>query len=280
MWYEKLDLEENPFKDTEETKLIGYEDVIEEALYRANSGGILIIEAKPGQGKTAILKQIINKHKGFRKVAYIDAKLVVEPNIEKVLMQKHGAIGKLFKKMPKEMIVLVDDIENLSEKNNERIKFFYDQNYIKSIIFTTSDYKKVNFSESLKQRIGKVIQPKQITENEAIEIINSRIPNNKVLTEEIIKETFKLSKKNPKEFIKNSEILVKYSIENDIEINKENLKDILRGKEIEKKEVKEENPEIKEEKEKPKEEVKEEIKIDQEEKPIKVVYEDIAEKYY
>ncbi len=301
MWYEKLDLDENPFEDAENTKLIGYDDVLDEAFYRVDSGGILVIEAKKGQGKTAILKQIINKYQGHGKVAYVDSTLVVEPNIENVIIQKYGIMGRLFKKMPKEMILLIDDIETLSEKNNERIKFFYDQNYIKSIIFTTSNLKKIKFSEGLKQRIGKTIKLKELTEGDAVEMINARIPNNQILTEEIIKDVFKLSKKNPKEFMKNSEILVKYAVENNIELKKEDIKDILSGKEIDKEEPKVENPsekkeepktepkeEKKEENEKKKEEVeekkeeepKEEIKIEQEEKPIKVVYEDIAEKYY
>lgn len=297
MWFEKIDLDENPFEDTESTQLIGYDEILDEALYRVESGGILVIESKKGTGKTAVLKQIINKYKGHGRVAYVDSTLVVEPNIENVLLQKYGLRGRLFKKMPQQMILLVDDIETLSEKNNERIKFFYDQNYIKSIVFTTSDVKKVKFSESLKQRIGKIIKLNEITENHAIDIINSRIPNNEILKEDAIKEIFKISKKNLKEFIKNSEILVKYAVENKVEITKDNIKDILAGNEVKQEEIKIEDPiEIKEEepkeekkeepkekpkKEKPKkEEPQEEIKIEQEEKPIKVVYEDIAEKYY
>ena len=305
MWYEKLDLDENPFEDTELTQLIGYDPILDEAFYRVESGGILVIEAKKGQGKTAVLKQIINKYKGQGKVAYVDSTLVVEPNIENVLLQRYGVTGRLFKKMPNGMILLMDDVETLSETNNERIKFFYDQNYIKAIIFTTSDLKKVKFSESLKQRIAKTIKLNEITENDAVEIINSRIPNNKVLPEDVIKEIFKLSKKNPKEFMKNSEILVKHALESNIELKKEELKNILEGivpkeedpfkeepekKVVKKEKTKKENPKKEKVKEEPKkeekipkeikEEPKKEIKIEQEEKPIKVVYEDIAEKYY
>ncbi len=282
MWYNKLNFEENPFEDNEFTKLIDCEEILEEVDYRINSGGILIIEAKEGQGKTAVLKQAINKFGGLKKIAYIDSTLVIEPNIENVLIQKYGLFGRLFKKKPKGMILLIDDMDKISEKNNERIKYFYDQNYIKSIVITTTDEKKLAFSESLKHRISKKIKLKELTEENAVEVVNSRL-NEPIFDEEVIKETFKLSNKNPKEFLRNMNKLAEEKIENNKEITKGDVKEIL-GLGQKSKKPKKEDKKKKEDKNEPKieiinEEPKPEIKID-EEKEVKVVYEDVAERYY
>src|SRR3989344_7559993 len=133
MWYDKLDFETNPFKDNEETELIGYEDLIDEMIYMINSSNIIFIEGKEGSGKTAILKKAINKFRGHGKLVFLDGKKINSLNVETTLIDKYGFFGKLFSQMPKDMIILFDDIENLSQKNCERMKYFYDQNYIRSI---------------------------------------------------------------------------------------------------------------------------------------------------
>ena len=93
------------------------------------------------------------------------------------------------------MILLLDNVHYLTKQNTERIKYYFDQNYIKSIIFTTKSYAQVKFSDSLKDRIGKrVIKLPRLTQDMAAEIIMSRIDNNEMLNDQIIKKIFKTSK--------------------------------------------------------------------------------------
>jgi len=271
-WYEELDFEENPFVDNEETELIGYDDFIDEINYRVVAGDILFIEGKEGTGKTALMKRAISKFKGGGKVVYLNGKKMENGfNIEEVLKKKQGFFKKNY---PKNMILLMDEVQELSKKNNERLKYFYDQNYLKSIIFANKDLKSVNFTQSLKERLSKPIKLRELTEDEAIETIQRRLINNPILNEELIKELFKKSKKNTKDFLVSCESVCKYVVESGRkEATKEDLEEAFNPHRKEPEEKKEDVPTIKisedfkPKKEEPSEEKPEEKK-------------DIAEKYY
>ena len=122
-WYEELDFDENPLK--KETKFVGNEDALKESYYSIISGNILILEGEEGSGKSKILREIIRQFGGYGRIAYISCKNIsTELNIEEILVKKNGILGMLFKHYPKNMILLLDDVEHLSSKNMERIKYF------------------------------------------------------------------------------------------------------------------------------------------------------------
>ncbi|MBL7170074.1 MAG: ATP-binding protein [Candidatus Aenigmarchaeota archaeon] len=214
-WYEELDYEENPFKDNEDTELIGYEELIDEVLYRVASGNMVCVEGKSGAGKTAILKAAINKFKGTGRLVYINGQQFDNGlNIEKILKKKAGLMKRLFNKKPKNMILLLDEVQNLSQTNCERIKYYFDNNFIKSAVFTSSDLNKANFTTSLKERMSKTIRLREIMEDEAVDIVQSRLGSDEVMSEEIIKEIFNRTNKNMKIFLKNCEELCAFALEN------------------------------------------------------------------
>ena len=206
----------NPFRHNYE--LIGQDKNKEELLYRILSGGMLLVEGKPGSGKTALLKYAINNFKGKGKIIYVDGKKVSKRlNIEKLL--KRG----LFKKTPKGMILLLDNVQNLTKKNCERVKYYYDQDYIKSVVFSTEDYAHVNFSHSIRDRIGKrIIRIRDMAKNDAIKMMRSRIGDNDALTNDYIKELLVISNRNPKQLLVNSKKLYTYLVKN----KKKEVKDI------------------------------------------------------
>lgn len=210
MWYERYDFEENPFKN-EERELISFNVIIDEVLYRINSGSLVFIGGKEGSGKTAILKKAIEKFRGEGKVAYVDCKKVDDPNIEKVILKKYGLFNRLFHSKPSGMILLMDDIQELGKKNNERIKYFFDQNYIKSAVFTGNDLEETQFSDSLKDRISKIIKIKELSEDDAVEIIDNIFQGKEIIPEEMIKKIYRLSNKNIKIFLENCEKLCELS---------------------------------------------------------------------
>jgi Cdc6-like AAA superfamily ATPase len=216
-WYETFDFEENPFStDPRENhdKLIDMEDHIEEIFYRINSGSMLVVEGPEGSGKTSLLMIAAKKFGGRKNVVYVDCEILDKNlNITHVLQERYGVVGRILNKKPKNMILLLDNVNYLSKKNTERIKYYFDQNYIKSIVFTTERYSKANFSESLKDRIGKrVVKLPRLTQDKAIDIIMSRIDNKEMFNEQIIKKLFKISK-NLKELLQNCEETAKAAAE-------------------------------------------------------------------
>ena len=87
------------------------------------------------------------------------------------------------------MIVLIDDVQSLSQKNCERVKYFYDQDYIRSIVFTGESFSKVNFTPSLKDRVSKVITLNGLSDGDAVDIVRQRLGKQaEVVSQDIIKE--------------------------------------------------------------------------------------------
>lgn len=211
-WFEELDFDENPLFI--ETRYHGNEELLNEALYTIESGNILIIEGEEGSGKTKILKEVIKKFGGKGDIAFIDCKeLDKELNVEKVIINKNGLSGWLFKKYPKNMILLLDNVEFLSNKNMERIKYFYDSNHLRAVIITTKDSTKLKLNGSIEQRIRKTAKIKPLTEFEAVQVLRNKLGQT-ILSDRIIKEIYKNSNKNMKKFFDNSEKVCKIYIEN------------------------------------------------------------------
>jgi len=215
-WYEKEGFDSNPFETDpfrHNYALEGQDKNKEELLYRILSGDMLLIEGKEGSGKTALLKHAIDNFRGKGKVIYVDGKKVSKRlNIEKLL--KRG----VFRKTPKGMILLLDNVQNLTKRNCERIKFYYDQDYLKSVVFTTENYASVSFTNSIRDRIGKrIMRVKEIAKNDAVKMVKDRIGGKDTITTEDIAKLLMLSDKNPKKLLQNSEKLYAYIVKNNKE---------------------------------------------------------------
>lgn len=225
-WFEKLDFIDNPFEQDPlkaNHNLIARDDEAKEILYRIASGSMMLIEGKEGTGKTSLLKYAIDNFKGKGKVIYMDAKK----------LNKRLDIAKMLKNKKKGMILLLDNIHHISNKNNEKIKYFFDQDHIKSVVFTTSDYGMVNFSPSLKDRIGKnILKLRNMNQSDIVEIINDRLEKKEIIPENILKELFN-SSKNLKEFMVKTEMLAKIVVEEGKQqAEKEDIKKLPKKKEI------------------------------------------------
>jgi len=211
-WYEDLDFDENPLK--KETKFVGNEDVLKETFYSIISGNIMVLEGAEGMGKSKILREVIKKFGGYGKIAYVNCKeLDKELNIEKVLVKKNGILGWLFKRYPRNMILLLDDVEHLSSRNIERIKYFYDHNHLKSVIITTKDFGKLALGESVQQRIRKVLPMQAISEFEAVQIFRDKV-GDAILSDRIIKIAYQLSGRNIQKFLSNCEHVLQAYVAN------------------------------------------------------------------
>tara|TARA_Y100000310_G_C20645424_1_gene796292 strand:- start:1032 stop:1724 length:693 start_codon:yes stop_codon:yes gene_type:complete len=223
-WYEELDFDENPL--VTETRYVGNENVLDEVFYSIVSGNILAIQGESGSGKSRILKEVIRKFGGHGRVAYINCKkLEKELNVEDLIINKNGFFGRLMKKYPKGMILLLDDVEHLSEKNMERIKYYFDRNYLRSVILASKDITNLNLNASIKQRIRKMIKLTSLSDYEAVQVIRDKL-GEELLNDRLIKETYKQSDKNMKKFLANCEKLCRAYIGNK-EMKEEDVSKVL-----------------------------------------------------
>lgn len=216
-WYEELDFDENPVDTNPKKyadKLVGMEELLEDLFYRVAAGSMVFIEGKLGTGKSSLLWNMIKKYKG--KVIYFDCEqLDRELNIEKLMISKHGLTGRLFKKKPKNMILLLDNVNELSKRNSERVKYFFDQGYILTVVFAGESYQKANFSQSLKERIGsRILNTIELEPYQAVTLVRNRIGNLDMISDELIEQLFKTSNKNPLKLLQNMDKVFAYAVEN------------------------------------------------------------------
>lgn len=238
-WYEKLEFKTNPFEidpfnDKTERTLFGRDKETKEVIYRIMSQNMLFIEGGKGTGKTALLKQAIKAFKGQGKIIYVDSNAVNKNlNIEELLVgaKKYSPTKE---KYPKDMILLIDNVESLSKLNNERIKYFFDQNYLRGVIFTGKSIDDAEFTDSVKSRIGsRIIKLAPISEDTAVDIIMDRLSgkNNGFLKENVVRTIYKYSDGDIKKLLINSFLVCEKLSENSkMKITDESIQKIIFGK--------------------------------------------------
>ena len=176
-WYKKHGFFKNPLNIEAKhgEKIFGYDVLLNELFYRINSGNMIFLEGNIS--KTSILYAVIDKYKGKGRVAYVDCnKINDELNIKELLSHGKPSINAKLPGYPKKMIVLLDNVHNLSNKNSEMIKFYFDQNNILSIIMTSDSYEKCSIPDSVKHRIGnRVYKTRDLTFSESVEIILNKL---------------------------------------------------------------------------------------------------------
>lgn len=211
-WYREVDFSRNPFKMT--TKTFGAEDVLEEIFYAIVSGNIVVLEGEDGMGKTKVLNEARKKFRNKAQVIYLhSAKVGNGLNIEEELKKKAGWLRRLFDIKPKNMVLLLDDVESLTPRNSERIKYYYDQNYLRSVVFATKDFGNIALSPSLMHRISRIIKVKPLSDYEAVQLVRNKI-GKRLLSDRIIKIIYNLSARNTKHFLKNCEKVCQAAVYN------------------------------------------------------------------
>jgi Cdc6-like AAA superfamily ATPase len=164
----------NPFKS--KFRIVGRDKALKEIIYRIVAGDMLFIEGRQGSGKTTLLKYAIDNFRGKGKVVYINA----------AKLNKRLDIQSAIPKKAKGMVLLLDNVNYLSKKNNEKIKFYYDENRIQSVIFTAPSYAASSLSEAINMRIGRnIIKLSMLSEKDALEIVKERTKD--FFSEEIVR---------------------------------------------------------------------------------------------
>ena len=210
-WYKKLNYYQNPFSLNpfkDDSPWLGNKKILEDIIYYLKSGSIIYLEAEKGMGKTKTILELRKQFKG--KLILINAaKLSKTLNIEEVLIKRNGLVGKVLRKKPIDQIVIIDNIEELSKVNYERIKYYYDQGFIQSILFTGTNFKKTNLPKSIISRIGKrVIKIPELSLEDAYELTAKRLreditDEDSPIDKESVKKIYQASKKNYRLFLIN-----------------------------------------------------------------------------
>ena len=278
IWYKELGFHSNPFSIKPAAfhdQAIGYEKVVDEISYGILNKKIIIVDGDYGNGKSTILRRLLNDFGGKKQVIYyscnrIDGRL----DVKELLNGRYGVVGKWFDMKPKDMILLLDEAQDLDSKDYERIYPYYQEGYIKSVVLMGKGIKKENIISGLKSNLEEVGMGK-LNEDLAVLIIRKRIGDIPLLSDAIIRKVYQKTGDNVRTLLKTCEDLSKLSVDaGRRKVTEEFVKQYFQEKvEEEKKEEVKEKVEAKEEKKEVKEK-KEEVEAKEEKKEVKEKKED------
>ncbi|MBT4174191.1 hypothetical protein HOC80_00920 [archaeon] len=231
LWFRELGFFNNPFSIKPAAfhdKIIGNEDLVDELSYGVLNNKIMFLKASYGEGKTTVLKRLLNDFGGKKQVLYYSCnRMGKRLNIKKMLNGKYGFFGKMFDIKPKDMVLLLDEAQELGKKDYEKVYSYFENGHFKSIVFVGTDFDTKELPEKVRlaQQAHKV---KSLTADEAVQFIRKRIGELPLLPDEVIREVFKLSNNNVRELLKNCEELCKYAVNySEEKITDEVIKEVL-----------------------------------------------------
>ncbi len=236
IWYKELGFYNNPFSIKPAAfhdQAIGYEKVVDEISYGILNNKIVIVYGDYGNGKSTILKRLLNDFGGKKQVIYyscnrIDGRL----DVKELLNGRYGFIGKWFDMKPKNMILLLDEAQELDSKDYERVYPYYQEGYIKAVVLMGNEIKKEKIIGGLKSNLEEVEMGK-LNEELAVLVIRKRIGDIPLLSDSIIRKVYQKTGDNVRSLLKTCEDLCKSSVDSGRrKITEEFVKQYFQEKEV------------------------------------------------
>lgn len=216
IWYKDLGFHTNPlsikpaaFSDT----VFGYDKVVDEISQGILNNRVVVLAGAYGNGKSTILRRILNDFGGKKQVIYyscnrMDSRL----DVKALLNGRYGFFGKLFDLKPKDMILLLDEAHTLTGKDYERLQSYMQEGFVKAVVLVCQQVDTKSFPVQWKSKVQQV-SLNTLTEAAAVQIVRKRIGDLALLSDDMIKEIYKLSENNARLLLKNCEEACKRAVE-------------------------------------------------------------------
>ncbi len=184
-WHSALGFAEDPFLIG---AIAGTEEMLDDITYFVRSGSMIFIEEPNGW----MIHKILERFSGRKKAIFVDAEDQKVIPIEELLIGSNGIIGRALNKLPKDMMLFVENTPILTKRNAEKLKHYYDNGNIHSIIFSGTSYEKANLPESMRDRIGsRVFSLPRFTEQLAINSVQHMLDSTVFFPAQLIRMVHK-----------------------------------------------------------------------------------------
>lgn len=214
IWYSKLGFSRNPFSIKPAAfsfDLLGSNSLT--VISGIDEGKVFFVEAPLGFGKTTLLKGIVSRYGGRRKVIYAHA-LPSEKLDVKGLLKRSSLANYLTGNLPVGMILVVDEAQNLLPESAAEISEFYSSGNIRAVVFFGTKYLDAafagNFGKVINGNLVRLVKP---TPEQAISIVRSRVGNLSLLSDEQIRSAYRMAKGSPRRLLQICEDLCRASAE-------------------------------------------------------------------
>lgn len=213
LWYKQLGFHNNPFSikpGAFHNEIIGHD--IDAILDKIEEGTMLFVKAPFGFGKSTILKHIVGRFGGKKRVIFTSAAFDNDIDYE-VLLRGSSFIGKMAKKLPKGKILLIDEAQDLKKSSARALSSYYTDGNIKTVVFFGVRYTKSKYPPEINSAIGEdVVELNNLTPEQAVILIRKRIGNIDIISDEHIKKAYELANANPRRVLEICEELCRRAL--------------------------------------------------------------------
>jgi len=233
IWFKKLGFFNNPLSIKPaafHNELFGYDSIVNDMFEKIRDGKIILVEGDLGAGKTTVLRRIIREFGGKGKLVYYSCnRKEYDLEIDDLLKGIYGFWGRLFGLRGKNMIALLDEVQELNEEDFDNLVENYENQNFKSIVFVTSDLKKVKLTSQIKELVNEnIVKLTKLDSEDSVSLVRKRIGDLPIISDDMIKKIYKKSDNNPRRLLKNTEEILKYAVDNgEEEVNDNHLKMVL-----------------------------------------------------
>ncbi len=214
VWFRKLGFSRNPFNIKPAAfsyELFGIS--LSGVLSGIEEGKVLFVEAPLGYGKTTMLKGIIHRFGGRKKVIYANA-LPSEKVDVKDLLKRSSVANYITGNLPQGMILVVDEAQNMMPGNSAEVFEFYRSGNVRAVVFFGTKYSRRGFVEGLNSVMnGNVIHLSSPTPEQAVSLVRGRIGNLSILSDDTIRAAYSRAKGNPRRLLQVCDDLCRYAFE-------------------------------------------------------------------
>lgn len=214
IWFRELGFHNNPFSIKPAVfhdDLESMQSVIDRLIFTVLKGKIAYVEGDYGEGKTTVLKRLVNEFGGKKQVVYFSCNRVEKVDASKLIKNRHGLLGKIFHMEGKDLILLLDEAQELTKAETQEIIKFHQSGNFKAIILVGASHNKKAFGKDWEYEHIKL---NKVPADKAVKIIRKRIGTLPLLPDEIVKEVYnRVSGQNIRQLLKDCEALCRYGVE-------------------------------------------------------------------
>lgn len=220
LWFETLGYAFNPFTIKPgffDDEVIGYDGEVDQLVKKLSEHKMYFLQGDFGQGKTTILKYLINEFSGQFKVLYISRNRSDRAfNYSSLLRGASNGFKKLFAMRAKNVVLIVDETAKINNADCEQIERYFKEGNFKSVLFIDKSFEESRLNKSIRNSIGKnVLTLKTLKPAEALEIVKSRLDGGeKLISDDLVKKVYDKSGKNTRQFLLNMEDVCRHAIDN------------------------------------------------------------------
>lgn len=230
IWYKELGFYNNPFSikpGAFHDFLFGHEAAVMKLEANILNKKHSYIAGDYGEGKTQVLKRLLNDFGGRKKVAYYNPSSS-SFDVEGLLKKRYGFFGRLFGLMPKDVVLLIDEAHTMPKPELQKLEEFTREGNIKSVVFVGKKFDKANLPDFLKDT--EHFQLKKISSEEALRLVRKRVGDLHLLSDTAIKKIAECSDYNPRLLLKNCEHIARRAYEyGEAKVTEESIKAFFSG---------------------------------------------------